>query len=130
VKLAVKPPWEPHLDFRREGTLVVHLHRRRSGRLPPRPHGASFLDHDGHLTRPSMVERKRQRKGVSLVANCRPPYDLTVDPAMPLGGSPRAAGSAMCFGRERRLCPVGNHKGPLVCRFLDAGNNEALGTLS
>jgi hypothetical protein len=67
VKLAVKPPWDPHLDFRREGTLVVHLHRRRSGRLPPGSHGAGFLDRNGHLTRPGMVERKRQREGLSLV---------------------------------------------------------------
>jgi hypothetical protein len=55
-----------HLDFGREGSLVMHLHRRRSGRLPSRSHGAGFLDHNSHLTRPGMVERKRQRKGLSL----------------------------------------------------------------
>ena len=44
----------------------MHMHRWRSGRLPSRSHGAGFLDHNSHLTRPGMVERKRQRKGLSL----------------------------------------------------------------
>jgi hypothetical protein len=44
----------------------MHMHRRRPGRLPSGSHGASFLDSDGHLMRPSMVKRKRQRKGLSL----------------------------------------------------------------
>jgi len=50
----------------RRGPLMMRMHRRRPGRLPSRSHGARFLDHDGHLTRPGMVERKRQRKGLSL----------------------------------------------------------------
>jgi hypothetical protein len=68
----------------------MHMHRRRSSRLPSRSPGAGFLDRDGHLMRPSLVERKRQRKGLSLAERlvqassmmCIPPgLSVTVCPA-------------------------------------------------
>jgi Bacterial extracellular solute-binding protein len=46
--------------------LMMHMRRRRAGRLSPGSHRARFLDRDGHLTRPGMVEGERQRKGLSL----------------------------------------------------------------
>jgi hypothetical protein len=80
-----------HVDGRTGGgPLVMHMHRRRPGRLPSGSHGASFLDSDGHLMRPSMVKRKRQRKGLSLAERlgkaqqlmCVPPgLSVTVCPA-------------------------------------------------
>jgi hypothetical protein len=59
----------------------MHVHRRRSGRLPSGSHGAGFLDHNGYLTRPSMVERKRQRKGLALVERLGQAQQHDVHPA-------------------------------------------------